>query len=201
MGGGGGGSTPQPPAFQAINVGQVGDQALAADISGYNFSDADLASRFPGLVAGRNQQVTDAYNQLTGPLDPTVQSSFVNQGLEQSLGSFGGGNQTAGIGKDGTAAGNAVATSLANNVQNKQDYDRVNFESTLANNPQRAFGLNGEDVLNELMANTQGQNAYNQQKYLGQIGASNASSAAAGQQQSAAIGTGVSILTAIAIAY
>lgn len=199
-GGSSGGSTPAPPKFQPIDINSVGNQALQADIMGYNLADADLAKRFPGLVSGRQQQTQDAYNQLTGPLDPTVQNSFVNQGLAQSFGAFGGGNNSAGVGT-GTAAGNAVATSLANNVQKKQDYDRQYFEQLLGYNPQRQFGLTGEDVTNMAMANTQGQNAYNQQKYAAQYGNYNAKNAAAGQKSSAAISTIASLAAAALMAF
>lgn len=193
----GGGSTPNPPAFQPIDINSVGNQALQADITGYNLSDANMAQRFPGLVSGRNQQISNAYNQLTGPLDPTVQNSFVNQGMAQSFGAFGGGNNMAGIGTSGTAAGNAVATSLANNVQKKQDYDRQYFEQLLGYNPQRQFGLSGEDVVNMAMANTQGQNAYNQQSYAAKYNNYNAKNAAKGQSSAAALGSTASIIAAV----
>lgn len=198
--GGGGGSTPQPAPFVPNNIGQVSDQALQADIQGYNLADADLAQRFPGLVAGRTQQIDTAYKNLTGPLDPTVQNNFTTQGIERGLSSFGGGNPNASISK-GSAGENAVAVSLANNVQQKQDYDRSNFEGLLGYNPQRSFGLTGADVTNMNIANTAGQNAYNQQKYLGQVGASNANAAAGAQQNQAIMGTVVSLASAALIAY
>jgi hypothetical protein len=190
------GSAPQPPKFVPIDINKTQDQATQADITGYNLSDADLASRFPGLVSGRQQQVTDAYNQLTGPLDPTVQNSFVNQGLAQSLGAFGGGQSGAKIGTTGTASGNAVATSLANNVQQKQDYDRSNFENVLANNPQRTFGLSGADVTQETIANIIGKNNYLQARYGGQVGTANAQSAAANQQKAAEAAIAMAVLQA-----
>lgn len=184
----GGGSTPNPPPFTPVDPSTLGQQALAADIAGYQMSDADLASRFPGLVSGRNQQMNDAYNQLTGPLDPTVQNQFMSQGLGQAFGAYGGGSNDMGIGT-GTAAGHSVATSLANNVQKKQDYDRAYFESLVGLNPQRQFGLSGQDVANVAVANTAGQNAYNQQKYAAQYGNYNAQQASQSQQQGALLST------------
>ncbi len=199
--GGGGGSTsaPNPPAPQLANIGQLENQAVSADTTGYNLSDQAFAAQFPGLVSARNQQLTDAYNQLTGPLDPNVQQSFMNQGIGQSLGSFGSGNPYATINKD-TASGKAVETSLANNVQNKQNYDRTYFESLLALNPQRQIGLSGSDVANLSAANTAAQNAYLQSKYAGAYGTYSANNAAQGQQQGALLGTVGSLASAAIIA-
>jgi hypothetical protein len=121
--------------------------------------------RFPGLVTGNNQLVSDTTSQLTGNLDPTVQNAFANKALVQALSATGGGNSLAGVGPVGSFSGNTAATSIANQVTQKQDYDRTAFDTALAANPQRAFGLSGGDAVNLAIANTQGQNAYNQQKY------------------------------------
>jgi endosialidase-like protein len=199
-GGSGGGSAPNPPAPQLANISNLENQAVSADTIGYNLSDADLAARFPGLVSGRNQQVTDAYNQLTGPLNSTAQNSFTTQGLEQSLSSFGGGNPNATINK-GASSGNAVETSLANNVQKKQDYDRTYFENLIGANPQRQFGLAGSDVANLEGANVAAQNAYNQSKYAAQYGNYNAQQASSSSQSNATLGAIASIAAAALVAF
>lgn len=198
---GSGGSTPTPPKFQPINIGTTEQQALGADQTAYNLSDSDFASRFPGLVSGRDAQLTNDYNQLTGPLDPAVQNSFTSQGLAQSLGAFGGGNNMAQVGNSGTAAGNTVASSVANSTLNKQNYDRTQFESDLGNNPQRQFGLNGEDIVSMMMANTSGQNAANGAYYASRVGNANASAAASSQETQAGISAALSLATILAMSF
>lgn len=195
---GSGGSTPTPPKFQPINIGTTEQQALGADQTAYNLSDSDFASRFPGLVSGRDTQLTNDYNQLTGPLDPSVQNSFTSQGLAQSLGAFGGGNNAAQVGNSGTAAGNTVASSVANSTINKQNYDRTQFESDLANNPQRQFGLNGEDIVSMMMANTSGQNAANGAYYASNVGNANANAAQSAQETQTGIGGGLAVASILA---
>jgi hypothetical protein len=192
------GTAPSPPKFKKMNVQQTANDAIAADIAGYNWSDNDFLSRFPGLVQQRNDQIDNAYNQLNGPLDPTVQNSFVNQGVSQSLGSFGGGDPFATLGDTKTGAGaNTVAKSVANSVQGKQDADRNYFDGLLASNPQRAIGPSGGDIANWYITNATGQNASNQAAYAGQVGNYNAQVGASNANTSAGIAAGVSILSAV----
>lgn len=174
------GSVAAPPAFNPIDVTGTQNLALNTDIEGYNLADADLASRFPGLVSGNKTSVQDAYKQLTGPLDPTVQNSFANSALESSLAATGGGNGLATPGGAGSASRNAIAASIGNSVQSKQDVDRANLDSVLAANPQRSFGLSGSDVTNLSIANTQNQNEYNQSLYQSQVAQKNANNTGGG---------------------
>ena len=190
--GGGAGTAPKPPKFNPVDLGSAQANAIAADIRGYDFSDADFASRFPGLVAGRQESISNAYNQLTGPLDPTVETSFVNKGIGESMNAFGGGDPDAGIGGSGTASRKAVASSVANSVQGKQDYDRSFFDSMLQSNPERTFGLSGGDLSNLSINNTMGLNAMNQGNYAGAVGNANAANASSSQQQQAYIGAALS---------
>ena len=162
------GSTPKPPEapkFYPIDIPSTLQQALETDIAGYKASDADFATRFPGLVAGKDLDIKQAFRELTGPLDPQVQNAFTQRGLERALVNTGGGNPLAGVGGIGTASGNNAAVSIANSIQQKEDYDRSYFNSLIASNPERAFGLSGADVANLSIANTGGLNAASQQQY------------------------------------
>lgn len=164
---------PKQPPFQQANIGQLIQDAFSYDTSSYNASDADFASRFPGLVQSRDISLDDAYKQLTGPLDPTVQNQFAKQGLAQSLAVTGSGNRNAGV-QGGALSGNTAATSIANNVLAKQDYDRSNFQSLLAQNPERAYGLSGSDVLGLYEYNTGIANSNQQTNFLNQVNSANA---------------------------
>lgn len=159
---------PQAPPFFPIDIPNVINQALQYDTAGFDWSDQDFISRFPGLVATRNQQMNDAYRQLTGPLDLTLQQDFTQRAIQQSLGATGGGNASAGLEK-GSFAKNQASVSFAQQLLNKQDVDRSYFDQLIGNNPQRAFGLSGSDVTNLNIANTGGLNSSNQQAYQAQL--------------------------------
>ena len=166
---------PQPPKFYPVNIPKTMADALSADIAGYDWSDEDMARRFPGLVTGRNREIEAAFQALTGPLDPTVQGEFVRGGLGAGLGAVGGGTAMGGMAlEEGSFASNAATASVGRNVLDKQDQDRTYFDSLIGSNPQRAFGLSGADVANLNIANTGGLNASNQQAYAGQIQAATA---------------------------
>lgn len=155
------------PEFHPIDIGKTVAQALEYDTQGFDWSDTDFISRFPGLVATRNQQIDDAYNQLTGPLDPSVQSLFTRGGIQAGLGVVGGGGDPlSGLGMTkGSFGSNTASATLAKSLLEKQDYDRSNLDMLIGNNPQRAFGISGEGVANLAIANTGGLNASNQQQY------------------------------------
>jgi hypothetical protein len=186
-------SAPRQPKLNPINIPDVVAQAINYDTQGYIASDADFAARFPGLVQARDTTIEDAYKQLTGPLDPTVQNVFEKQGLAKSLGAFGGGNPAPSVGQVGSASGNTVAASIANSVMQKQDYDRSYFQSLLSSNPERAFGLSGSDVANLAIANTGTLNANNTIAYNNQINSANASAAAGVQTGQLISGIGSTI--------
>ena len=157
---------PTPPPFIPINIPETIAQAIDYDVQGFDWSDQDFLARFPGLVATRNQQIEDAYNQLTGPLDSTVEGAFTRTGLTAGLNSVGGGDPLSGLGlTEGSAGRNAATTSFVRNVLNKQDADRQYFDLLIGNNPQRGFGISGGDAANLSIANTGGLNASNQQNY------------------------------------
>lgn len=161
---------PEVPEFNPVNIPQAMARALAYDVSGFDWSDQDFLSRFPGLVAQREQQLDDAYQQLTGPLDATVSESFMKQGLQQGLGAFAGGDPMGALGlTEGSAGRNSAATSFANSALEKQTYDRQWFSQLLADNMQRSFGLGGGDVASLAALNTGGTNATNQMQYQSEL--------------------------------
>lgn len=156
----------KPPPFTPIDIPGLQNLATQTDIKGYDMSDADLARRFPGLVAENKQLIDQTYKNITGPLDPSLQNAFTTRGIESSLDSVGGGaSGLAGLGGRGSAGQNVLSTSLINNTRDYQDQQRGYLDSLLQGNPQRATGLSGEDVTNLSIQNTQLQNEYNQAKY------------------------------------
>lgn len=174
-------SDPEPVApapFYPIDIQGTARQARTADQEAYARSDADFASRFPGLVRGESLNLDQTYKNLTGPLDPTIQSSFVDKGVAKSLSAFGGGTPGVGLGDIGSAGRNTTAASFANSVLEKQDYDRGAFNNALASNPQRAIGPSGEDAVSWLIKNTGDQNQINQTNYAGNVQQENAQQAA-----------------------
>lgn len=178
-------NAPQAPKFNPIDIPATLAQALQFDIQGYQASDQDFASRLPGLVQAKNVDIENAYKQLTGPLDPSVQNAFVTSGIEKGLGVTGAGNAGAGI-APGTLGSNVAGTTVAKDVLSKQDYDRAYFQSLIESNPERAFGLSGADVANLSIANTGGLNQNNQLQYSSTL-AGIAAQGAAGVQTGQAI--------------
>lgn len=157
---------PQPPPFFPIDIPKTIAQALEYDTQGFSWSDQDFLSRFPGLVATRNNEIDQAYQSLTGPLDPTLQNEFVTQGIGSGLAATGSGDPLSGLGQTKGSFGQNVSTAnFTKSVLGQQDTDRSNLLQLIANNPQRAFGISGANVANLAIANTGGLNASNQQQY------------------------------------
>lgn len=183
---------PQAPKFYPIDIPKTLADAISFDVQGYNASDADFAARFPGLVAERTKTIEDAYNQLVGPLDPTVQNQFTQSAIAHALSTTGAGNASAAI-QGGSAAQNIAGTDVAKQILSKQDYDRGYFQSLIESNPERAFGLSGADVANLSIANTGGLNANNQQQYASQLAGIAAQGAAGVQTGQLITGLGTSL--------
>lgn len=181
---------PEPAEFRPINVEGTGALATQADLLGFQRSDEDFSNRFPGLVIGREKNIESAYKELTGPLDPAVQSAFVNEGLAKSFGAFGAGGGAGGV---GSAARKTTSSSVMKNLQDKQDYDRGYFQDQLAQNQPRAFGLSGSDAANLSIANTGNLNSVNQSNYTGAVNQQNAENAADAANTQAAIQTAIAI--------
>lgn len=190
-------TAPSPPPFFPLDPSAVANQAFAADVTGFGTSDADFLARFPGLVSSRTTDIDKSYQQLTGPLDPTLQNAFVKEGLSKSLGNLGGGNPGASLTK-GSASQNQTSATVAGRTQDYKDYARDNFSSLLASNPQRALGLSGSDVAQLSIANTGNLNSSNQAQYVAGVNRQNAENQADAQNQQAAISTALAVAGIIA---
>jgi hypothetical protein len=190
----GGVSSPGAPPFKKVNVGKAADAAQNAAVTGYNFADADFLDRFKGLVGIRDQEITDAAKEVTGPLDPTVQNVFANKAYANTLGAFGG--NTGSIGEAGSAARGSIASEITTQVSDKQDTDWQNLMSLIDTNKERTFGLNGQDLLNLLIGNVVGKNQAGFQGFASNVAQSNAQNAAQTQEAFAGAGLVISALAA-----
>lgn len=123
----------------------------------------------PGLVTGNQTAIDTAYKNLTGPLDPNIEGAFVNKGLAGALRSTGGGNPNAMVGGAGSATGNEVARSVANDTLANQDYNQSQFESLVASNPDPILDLTGPEAANLSAYTTQQLNNFNFAKYQQQV--------------------------------
>lgn len=193
----GGSSTPPTPTVYPVNLLATEQAGIAADKYGYNLSDADFASRFPGLVASRDADMKKAYEEMTGPLAPEVENQFVSSGVGKSMSAFGGGSEMGPYLGKGSIGRNTVAASVANDTMSYQDSARDYLQSLQESNPQRAFGLNGADLLNLSILNQGNQAQANQQAagIASQVGAAN--SAASGARTNSAIGAGAGIVASV----
>jgi len=188
---------PQPPKISPVDILGTYQAGLAADQYGYDLSDADFAKRFPGLVAAREVDMKKAYEEMTGPLAPEVQNSFVSSGLAKSLSAFGGGSEAPNVTGAGSIGKNTVGASVANDTQSYQDAARDYFESLQAQNQPRAFGLSGGDLLNLAILN-QGNVANAEQQARGFASSVGAANAQAEQAKSAStVGAGAAIGSAV----
>ena len=126
-----------------LNINKMEKMAIQADQLGYNLSDEDFARRFPWLVKGREAGIESARSNLAGERDP-----FLYQALNQ-----------AGLGDIDFGTGEfKQARNMGQPILAKEARDRAYFQRLLADNPQRAFGLNAGDVARIALANTQGAN-------------------------------------------
>lgn len=148
------------PTFQQIKIPEVQALALGTDQSGYNASDLDFLRRFPLLAQGREVNIADAGNQLAGAQDPLVAQTLDKSGLSANYG-----NNEYQIAKNQGAP----------DIVSKEKRDRKYFSRLLSENPQRQFGLSGQDIAHISIANTMGQNNYNQGLFGSRINAYNAS--------------------------
>lgn len=187
---------PPPPKVSPVNIASTLQTGIKADQFGYKFSDLDFNKRFPGLVATRDEDITKAYSELTGPLDPVVQNDFVTSGLEKSMGAFGGGAEAPDVTSKGSVGRNTIGTSVGQDTSSYEDSARSYIETLLGENQPRAFGLSGGDILNLAVLN-QGNLAQANQQAAGFASSVGAAQAQASQaKQNAAIGAGASITAA-----
>jgi hypothetical protein len=207
-------NAPQAPKFIPMSIGDLSASGLIPsgrgknkgfyDVApgfnyfqtlGYNAADADLAKRFPGLVAQRDQNVQEASQAITGPLPPEVQNTFATNALARSL-STTGGSGLSGIGGVGSAGREQAAASIARDTLQKQDYDRQYLNQQFADQPARAFSLSPDDIINLSVGNTAGANAARFQQYAGSVAQQNADIAS----QNQTIGLGATVAASLASA-
>lgn len=150
---------PNAPAFQKINIPETQALALEFDRSGYDASDLDFLRRFPLLAEGREFNIEDSANQMAGAQDPLVAQTLDKAGLSADYG----------------ATPYAQSRNMgAQEIVSKEKRDRNYFSRLLAENPSRQFGLGGQDIARVSIANTMGQNNYNQGMFGSRINAYNA---------------------------
>lgn len=147
----------RPPKFVPIDIGAVAGLAAATDKAGYDASDADWAARFPALSKGRDYSIEDAKNALQGKADPNVTNALTKAGVNVDI----GGNPFQ------------QAEKLGLPILSKEQRDRTYFAKLLSDNPQRQFGLSGQDVAHIAIANTNSQNNFNQGLFGSRINAYN----------------------------
>lgn len=149
---------PDAPTFQRINIPETQALALGFDQSGYDASDLDFLRRFPLLAEGREFNIADSTNQMAGAQDPLVAQALKDSGLE------------ADYGKTPYAQSRNMG---ATEIPAKEKRDRTFFSRLLSENPSRQFGLGGQDIAHISIANTMGQNNYNQGLFGSRINAYN----------------------------
>lgn len=151
-----------------LNINKLEQIAIQADELGYNLSDEDFARRFPDLVKARDYNIESSRLNIAGERDPFIYNALSEAGLGDI--------------DFGTGVHN-IERNMGVKIGSKESRDRTYFQRLLADNPQRAFGLNSKDVARVALANTQGinMNAMGQSEGRLQQALSNASSDAASQ--------------------
>jgi hypothetical protein len=202
FGGGGGGSTqaPNPPKPLKINPQQMESEMVAADQAGYAQTDLYNSIYYPQLTQARDQMIGQAYQALTGPLNPSLENTFVNTGNMQSANALGTGDQGFGLSK-GSLARNAAAATVASNEQGYQDYNRSVFENLNATFAPRAYGMTPEDAANIFTFNNTQMNNYLEQKFAGQTQAYYQNQGLAASQGASTLGAITSVIGSAAAAY
>ena len=161
--GGGGGSPPQAPPFKKLNVADIANKALTTDQAWYKSLQFPV---FPGMGDIRQAEIEDAYKQLTSPLSPEYQSTFVKSALNKSSVTTGGGDPFSGMAlQKGSAARGGVSADVTRSTLAKQDYDRARFESLESANPIPGLGLSQQDLLGMYTYNTNASNANAMQRF------------------------------------
>lgn len=176
LGGGSGGSAPQTPPFHPIDISKIANAALNKDINRYESYRFPV---FPQLSALRQNEINDAYQQLTSPLGPEFQNEFMRNATIGTEAATGGGNPYSGMAlADGSIAKGSQSASFTRQAMAKQDYDRQRFEGLISANPVPGLGLSQQDIASMYIYNTGGQNAFAMGNYANQIAGANANYAA-----------------------
>jgi hypothetical protein len=187
--GGGGGSTKtvKPPKPIQLKLGQLENQMVNADQAAYSQADDYMKQYYPALTTARDSAIGQAYNAVTGPLNPSLQNTFVNTANMGSINALGGGDQGFGM-STGSLARNAAAANVATNTQNYQDYNRGLFEQLNSLYAPRSFGMTPEDAANVFTFNNTQYNNYLEQLFGAQTQSYYANQGAAASSQAAGLG-------------
>lgn len=148
----------KPKPFVPVNIPQTAQMALVADQAGYNTSDEDWKRRFPKLVLGRDANIADADNNLSGLTSPYVSDAMKTAGLSANLGD----------------TEFQKAQNLGQPILSMEQRDRNYFQKQLGMNPQRTAGLSGQDATNLAIANTGNAQNYTQGIFQSNIARYNA---------------------------
>lgn len=168
---GGGAKAPEQPPFHALDIEKIADAALKQDIRRYQ---SYRYPQFPGLTAVRQAEIDDAYKQLTGPLDPSFQQTFMRGAASTAQQVTGGGDPMSGMGlRAGSFGGGAMSANVTRQAMAKQDYDRTRLEGLIQANPLPGLGLSQRDILGLYVYNTGAQNASAMQGYAADVAAAN----------------------------
>ena len=149
----GSGSSSSSPKLKTIDIGAAQDAALGADIQGYNLSDTAYAA--PGsytapLVTGRGSMIDSLLGESTGGISSQATGALDTAGLEDLATSIPGKNEFQ------------TSRNLGQPILAKEQRDRNFASNLLLQNPQRLFGLSGQDVVHIALANTGNVNALNE---------------------------------------
>ena len=206
----------KPPKPIQLDINQLEQNMVGADQAAYNAADQYMNQFYPALAQGRNNAINQAFQAVTGPLNPQLENTFVNQGNMQSIQALGAGNQSFGTGggKSGGATGagawadpsgslarGSAAATVAQEEQGYQDTARQTMEQMNNMFSPRSFGMTPQDAANIFTFNNTQYNNYLQQLFAGQTNAyyqnAGLSAGAAASQTGLIGGIGSSIIAAI----
>lgn len=164
------------PPFMPYDRSILQALGVAGDTEYYRLSDADFARRHPQLRQAERLFEDQTLKDQSGDssLLPAMQGEFMRAGLSGALDTLGDASAVDGAVSRGTLApgskGEAIlGRSLGANIGAFQDRNRQNRLTSLTTAeqlfPRRTFGLSGADFANVEIANTAGQNNWNQADY------------------------------------
>ncbi len=156
-----GGSAPAAPKFTKIDPKKVQAQALATDKASYALSDLKYKERFPDLVKARDYMRGDIVANMSNTfgggagMTPVVNQTLADAGLAAGF------NGTSGYFPQGQNQYDQ-AKALGKPILSMEQRGRKYFQNEIAMNPERQFGLSGQDIAHIAIANVGGQNNFNQ---------------------------------------
>lgn len=137
------------PQFIEIDPNALQKTAIDYNTQFYNQSDKYYRDTTGNLLPARDFNIENAYQNLTGVQDPAINSAITSAGLPGV--NLGNNYQEAkNLGAKGTG------------ILSLRDRNRNYFAKLFAANPKRSFGLNQQDYLNTVIANSGGHAAFDQ---------------------------------------